>query len=479
MEPDIPDVNVSSLLDESSAQITSSYGTTGTNPNLISNFNDAVAALQRHTFKNVTDFQGAVREARRLQKNTARTINSADISNLLAARDQLHSYEDYLAYVSILHASLIAVEVDSPLIASLMNDVRSLIASTPQEWVRAIPVRWVGICRHASKLAIETNNILLAISLIEPLEQASKKLSPTPGTFNPIQADFLALHIGAKCYKRAAIWLKKTHLHHIDVVATGIGATDVHLFYHYATMIFIGLKKYKTAIQYCRIALSVPAPAPGAFFEASAQSFKLYVLLCLLVHARPPENIKYCSYQTSRLRKSASKYMELVSAYDEKDLRKVQQVFETNRESFDQDGNLGLVKQVVQELSKLMIVRLTNSFVTMKVSDVARRTGLPSETAAHAILVDMIRNNQINASIDERTGVVRLMDNDEVEENAIVRNLSRAYMSDCVDTLQRVEAFRDVLVGALNPGASDCTYPKTSGNTLMHTLGRRDFDLFR
>lgn len=412
-------------------------------PSGIVSFNEAISALRQHTFKNINDFQGACRAARDIHYDTFMTINSADISNLQAARDQLHHSDDYLAYISTLHASLAAVEPDSPLLGRLIAEYEKLVADTPREWARAVPDRWVGVSRHAARLAIERHDIQLALSLVKPLREAAAKLAPGLDFLVPIQADLLAVCLEARCYKLAASWIRSHRRLQVDVADTALTGTDVHLIHHYSAMIYIGVKDFRAALQCCRLALAVPSPSPGPFYDVAVSTFKLFILLHLLVTGKSPSPLKFSSYQAPRLRKTASEYMELAYAYDKRDLIQLRQVFQSNRDLFEKQGNIGLVKQVVNSLSKELIIRLTNSFVTMTMEDLANRAGLANEAEAQAMIVEMIRSNKINASIDDRKGVVRLMENDMADEESISRNLSSGYMNDCVNIVQRIEAFRE------------------------------------
>eukprot|EP00177_Eucheuma_denticulatum_P007573 GFKZ01013784.1.p1 GENE.GFKZ01013784.1~~GFKZ01013784.1.p1 ORF type:complete len:489 (+),score=54.09 GFKZ01013784.1:423-1889(+) len=445
MDSELPEANLSALFDGPNPTQASDENMTQSNPNRIVNFDDAIAALRRHSFRNVPDFKAACKAARKLHRNTAVAINTADINDLQAARDQLHPVDHYLAFISTMHASLAAAGIDSPIVPHLVAEVRSVISGTDTRLVQAVPIRWVGMCRHAARLAIESRNTLLALSLIQPLREAASKLSPAPDILNPVQTDFLAVCLDAKCYRHAAAWIRAHRRLRVDVEATALVGTDVHLFYYYAALIFTGIKDFRTAHQCCRLALSVPVFHSSPFFDVAVMTFKLYVLLSLLVFGKAPAPLKYSSYPSSRLRKSASQYVELAYAFENRDIKELKQIFESNRVLFEHHGYLGLVKQVVNSLSKELIVRLTNSFVTMRVADVGRRAGLRDEAAAHSMLVDMIRGKQINASIDDRTSVVRLMDNDIADENAISRNLSSGYMNDCVNIVQRVEAFRECM----------------------------------
>lgn len=445
MDPNMAPAAVGSMSADNSGAAASGDLPSASNPpqNRIISFNEAMAALRHHTFKGVCDFQAACRAARAIYQDTFIAINTADISNLQAARDQLHYSDDYLAYISLLHATLASVEPDSPLRGTLITEYKTIVAATPAEWARAVPERWVGLSRHATRLAIETHDTQLALALIHPVRQAASKLAPAPDYLIPIQADFLALCLEAKCYKLAASWIRSERRLQVDVANTALVGTDVHLFHHYSALIFIGVKDFRAALQSCRLALTVPAASPGPFYDVAISTFKLFVLLSLLVTAMPPPNPKFTSYQAPRLRKTASEYMELAYAYQNRDISQLRQVFQSNRDQFEKQGNLGLVKQVVASLSRELIIQLTKSFVTLTLAEVVDRAGLSDEAEAQRIIVDLVRDGKINASIDERSGIVTFIENDLANEEAISDELSAGDMKDCVNIVQRIEAFRE------------------------------------
>lgn len=445
MDPDMAMAAAATMMREAGGPSTSGDFAPQNNPppTRIVSFNDAVAALRQHTFKNTTDFQTAFHAARSIHQDTFVTINNADISNLQAARGLLHHSDDFLLYISLLHASLAAIEPDSSLRGELIAEYRQIISGTPREWVSAVPQRWVGVNRHAARLAIETHDVQLAISLIVSLREAAAKLAPGPDYLVPIHADFLAVCLEAKCYKLAAGWIRRHRRLRVDVENTALTGTDVHLIHHYSAMVFIGVKDYRAALQSCRLALTVPAPSPGPFHEVVVSTFKLFVLLHLLVTGDGPPNLKFSSYQPPRLRKSVTEAMELASAYEKRDMIQMRQVFQSNRDYFEKQGTLGLVKQVMNSVSKEIIVQLTKSFVTMNMADVACRAGLTDEDEAHTAIVELLGSGRINASINERTGVVRFLENDTAIEERIANELSSNHMDDCVNIVQRVEAFRE------------------------------------
>lgn len=57
---------------------------------------------------------------------------------------------------------------------------------------------------------------------------------------------------------------------------------------------------------------------------------------------------------------------------------------------YTRDHNMGLVKQVASVLYKKNIQRLTKTFLTLSLTDVASRVGLPSPADAERYILHMV-----------------------------------------------------------------------------------------
>ena len=71
---------------------------------------------------------------------------------------------------------------------------------------------------------------------------------------------------------------------------------------------------------------------------------------------------------------------------------------------FSADKNSGLVAQVSDSLMKTNIKRLTKTFLTLSLEDVAARVGLNSPSEAERWLVIMIEEGSIHATISQKDG---------------------------------------------------------------------------
>lgn len=404
----------------------------------------------------------AVTSLKRQTLDTARASRDAAVKNAVATLvshpDALHAAKagldpatHFVAYLVVLQVQLSLATPASQGVSALLGDYVRLVERTPAEWVMPMAALWAMAGRHAASLAIKTRSVPSALALVEPLRIAADKSAPSREHIVPLQADFLAICIGAKCYALAARWIRSCRRSQVDPAATALTASDAYLLHHYSAVVFIGVKDFRAALQSCRLALAVPAPSPGTFYSVVADTYRKFVLVHLLVAGRAPSSLKFSSYMSVRLRKSASEYIELSEAYEKRDGVALEKIVESNRPVFEKDANLGLVKQVMEAFTRKLIIRLTTTFVTMRLEDVAARAGLASRDEAEAVLLQMIDTGRICASLDERDGVVRLFDHDALEDecNASIAsptlNFSADYMNQCLDMVKRIQAFRESL----------------------------------
>ena len=301
---------------------------------------------------------------------------------------------------------------------------------------------------------MEGENTQRCLSLVSPLRIAADKCAPSSDHLVPLHADFLAVCIHSKMYEYAARWARRRRLQ-IDVDATAIEASDVVLIFYYSGVVFIAMKEFRVALDNFRIALAVPVNTSGRLNELILSVYKKYVLMNILVHGcSPTQGLKFCTYNSNRLRNTAPEYIELGTAYSKRKLNELQDIEEVHRIQFEKDGNSGLVRQVIKSLPKLIIKRLTDSFVTMRIEDVAVRAGLEDRKKAEKLLLEMISDGSIRGHIDGKDQVVRFVGKNESvdgQEGEVYQTPQALLamndnMQRCISALRRIQLFRDSLL---------------------------------
>lgn len=83
-------------------------------------------------------------------------------------------------------------------------------------------------------------------------------------------------------------------------------------------------------------------------------------------------------------------YHDLANAFTMDSNANLNTVVNKHADVYTRDHNMGLVKQVASVLYKKNIQRLTKTFLTLSLSDVASRVGLPSPTDAETYILHMV-----------------------------------------------------------------------------------------
>ena len=95
----------------------------------------------------------------------------------------------------------------------------------------------------------------------------------------------------------------------------------------------------------------------------------------------------------------AQVYHDLATAFATSSSDELRIVMNKFREVFTQDTNMGLVKQVANSLYKKNIQRLTKTFLTLSLSDVASRAQLPASDDAEKYILNMVSIKTLLCSI--------------------------------------------------------------------------------
>jgi len=139
-------------------------------------------------------------------------------------------------------------------------------------------------------------------------------------------------------------------------------------------------------------------------------------------------------------------YQDLATAYSTNNCEEVQAVITKYGENFTRDNNLGLVKQVLNSLYKKNIQRLTNTFLTLSLSDVAARVKLPGPTDAEKYILNMIEDGEIFATINQKDGMVIFHDDPEKYDSPEMLAKLEKEMAECAELGKKVLEMEEEVV---------------------------------
>ncbi|KAF2570764.1 hypothetical protein F2Q70_00006092 [Brassica cretica] len=107
-------------------------------------------------------------------------------------------------------------------------------------------------------------------------------------------------------------------------------------------------------------------------------------------------------------------YYEVGNRYNDGKISELEAVVVAQSSDLEQDKDTGLVKQAVSSLYKRNILRLTQKYLTLSLQDIANmmvQTANAKEAETHVL--QMIQDGQIDALINQKDGMVRLLEDPE------------------------------------------------------------------
>jgi len=208
-----------------------------------------------------------------------------------------------------------------------------------------------------------------------------------------------------------------TPLYEIRPKDNGLDAQEYLLYFYYGGVLYLGLKKFAKAIEFFQLALTIPTRVLSAI---QVECYKKYVLACLILNGEMTAlPVKLTSQPVLRsIDRLAAPYMELSRAM-KKGGEQFQKVINDAVEHFKKDRNWGLVKQARESLIRRNIQRLTNTYITLSLSDIARSAPLQSPKEAEKYVMSMIEDGAIFATINQRDGMVSFLDNPEDYDSSV------------------------------------------------------------
>jgi COP9 signalosome complex subunit 3 len=268
----------------------------------------------------------------------------------------------------------------------------------------------------------------------------------------PVHADLCQLCLAAKVFNPA--------LRFLDVDVTAIASTDDQnhdakyflLYYYYGGMVYAAMKNYDRALYFFEVAISTPAVAMS---HIMLEAYKKYILVSLILHGKVLPIPKFSSQVITRFMKPLSHaYVDLSNAYATSSSDEVRNVINKHRDQFTRDNNMGLVKLVISSLYKKNIQRLTKTFLTLSLADVASRVQLSGPAEAEKYILNMIKSGEIFASINQKDGMVVFKDDPQQYDSPEMFDKMQAEIARVMELNKQLVKMEEEIM--LNPMVSSC-----------------------
>ncbi|GAB2278562.1 COP9 signalosome complex subunit 3 [Dionaea muscipula] len=315
--------------------------------------------------------------------------------------DQLDPSTHSLGYLYFLEAF-----TSTPIIKERANEVVALtirfINSCTAAQIHLAPDKFVSVCKRLKEQVMWLETPIRGVAA---LLTAIRKLQPCTEQLTSLHPDFVLLCVLSKSYK-TGLHLLEDDIFEIDQ------PKDLFLYSYYGSMICIGLKRFQKALELLHNVFTAPMHNLNAI---AVEAYKKYILVSLIHRGQFSAAFpKYTSSVTQRnLKNYTQLYLDLASNYSNGKISELETFVQSNKEKFDHDNNFGLVKQVVSSMSKRNIQRLTQTYLTLSLQDIANTVQLKSAKEAEMHVLQMIQDGEIYATINQKDGMVRFLEDHE------------------------------------------------------------------
>jgi len=251
------------------------------------------------------------------------------------------------------------------------------------------------------------------LDCLAPLLKAVQKLRTTEEHLTPIHGEYVKMCLVAKCYHAAVRVLDEDILYipaKEDRKSHYFKIEHLLLYHYYGGMVYIGLKRFDRALQFLSVSVTAPADCLSLIM---IEAYKKYVLVCLLEHGALVPLPSYASNLTRQFKNATQPYQDFHAAYKKGVVAELDGVMAKYSETLESDKNLGLARQCLAKLTRRNIKRLTETFLTLSLEDIAKRVNLATAQDAESALVGMIADREIFATINQLTGTVSFHDDPE------------------------------------------------------------------
>ncbi|XP_043648697.1 COP9 signalosome complex subunit 3 [Drosophila teissieri] len=344
--------------------------------------------------------------------------NWSILDNVLETLDvQQHS----LGVLYVLLAKLHSASTANPEPVQLIQLMRDFVQRNNNDQLRFAVCAFYETCHLFTEFVVQKNLSILGIRI---LSRAIDQIRQLDTQLTPIHADLCLLSLKAKNFSVVLPYLD-ADITDISTVAAECKTQQQQqsqhadanndakyflLYFYYGGMIYTAVKNYERALYFFEVCITTPAMAMS---HIMLEAYKKFLMVSLIVEGKIAYIPKNTQVISRFMKPMANHYHDLVNVYANSSSEELRIIILKYSEAFTRDNNMGLAKQVATSLYKRNIQRLTKTFLTLSLSDVASRVQLSSAVEAERYILNMIKSGEIYASINQKDGMVLFKDDPE------------------------------------------------------------------
>ncbi|KAF8066863.1 hypothetical protein FPV67DRAFT_1417482 [Lyophyllum atratum] len=337
------------------------------------------------TSNNVAALNHTLRNA--IPKESRDTILSSPLANNQDPLTILDMRENTLGVLYILAARLNTPNAPAPPLQLIREFCHTFIP----EHARLAPDRVTALAKGIVHLANSMSSPTIAI---EPLSDLVRRYPPDASYLTALHPLFALACVTTYSYT-ALLPVLASPITNIDLsIAPDLGYND-NLTYHYLGGIALTmLERWGAAEEFFEICVSSPGVVPAALQLEALKKLKLVQLIATGKTAPLP---KYTHPLLPRLLKNTP-YNAFINSYPH-DVDILTEILQREAPLFATEKTTGLLQQALARTPRWTLKKLTATYVTLGLADIARAVRSESEEEVRELILSMIESGDIAAQI--------------------------------------------------------------------------------
>ena len=281
----------------------------------------------------------------------------------------------------------------------------TLCASCPRAHAARDHAKFARVCAELVAVAVVKRR---PASAVAPMLRAVTIATPNPDHLTPQHPHLFRAALEAKMPDAALATLNR-RVYEVDPKTTGVSVTDFLQYCLHGGEIYASLGRHEEACDMLEHAVRAPASAVS---EIVVKCYKRLVLCSLIARGELSRFPRHTASVVQRNLKSAcSEYIALADAYRTRKPEVLEAKAAECRRIWARDGLENLARDAVKSLVVGNVARLTRTYLTLSLEDIAREAGLAGgAVAAERTIVRMIGDDEIRATVSQADGAVSFHD---------------------------------------------------------------------
>lgn len=348
-----------------------------------------------------------------------------------------------LACAELLHAKLVANGFEVKNVPELVEQARGVLLGISVRDTLLASKAITVIVRQLTKALLSQDKCIRGLGAIKAIVE--KITLASPSTVTAVHVDLMLIVLKCHAYDLVAdmAFLKPASaLLQIEPSAWPIETVDYLQLWYYLGLYHSAMQQFPQAVESFNLALTIPNN--GAVSAVQVESYKKMILVSLLASGEAPVLnqrlsspilLRYLDALTTPYQELAKAYRKCAtstsgaagSAGSSTASTEISHLVEANGDIFLHDKNLGLVKQILRSLVKKQVTRLTQTYLTFSLADVAAHINMQQQQGAaqaapaqmaEKYVFDMICARDVFARLDSKASMVRFLEDPEEYDTA-------------------------------------------------------------